>query len=53
MREDFFVARRRREYRGARVCDPQRPALRLLVLRLTEPHAAEVSLRSLCSFAAN
>jgi hypothetical protein len=48
-----FAAKERREPKGARVCDPQRPALHLNVLRLTEPRSAEVSLRSLCFFVAN
>ena len=47
-----FAARERREHKGARVCDPQRPALHLNVLRLTEPRSAEVALRSLRSFVA-
>lgn len=47
-----LAARERGEHKGARVCDPQRPALHLNVLRLTAPRSAEVSLRSLCSFVA-
>ena len=47
-----FAAKERRERKGARVCDPQRPALHLNVLRLTEPRSTEVSLRSLGSFVA-
>ena len=47
-----FAAKERREHKGARVCDPQRPASHLNVLRLIEPHSTEVTLRSLCSFAA-
>jgi hypothetical protein len=48
-----FATEERGEHKGARVCDPLRPALHLNVRRLTEPRSAEVSLRSLCSFVAN
>jgi len=46
-----FTAKERSEPKGARVYDPQQPALHLNVQRLIEPRSA-VSLRALCSFVA-